>query len=141
MRLHGRVKMKRDGLAQHAKSYFLPLILGNTPEARRLSAKLFRTFGIKSFLLDKKGSWRNLLSASHYFIALTPSDCSRLICEQLTDCAKQHPATLPILVPMTDEYRAALKENCEELERCFIIREPATLLTEPPLGKLRQTKE
>ncbi len=129
--------MDKQNLERQAKNYFLPFILGNNRGARALAAKVFRAHHIVSFILEDRRSVRSLFNLSYYFVPLTPTDSSRLLCEQLISYAKQNPFTLPLLVPMTPYYKDAVEQNRELLERYFIIRGSDSLLSSTPLTTIR----
>lgn len=126
--------MEQKSIKQQAKSYFLPLILGNSKNSRKLASKVFRQCGITSFLLDFKRSPINIFGFSYYFVELTATKNDRLLCEQLIDLARQNPSALPILVPASVDYQRAIEENRDLLERYFIISKPERLFIDSPLA-------
>jgi hypothetical protein len=129
--------MRKEDLMHQAKGYFLPLILGNTPEARRLARRLFKKFGIRPFILDEEHSWKSFFSLSYYLSPLCRTESTRLLLEQLEDIARQYPGTLPILVPTTAKYREAINGHREAMERIFVIKEPSALLSEAPFSRIK----
>lgn len=128
--------MEQKSIKQQAKNYFLPFILGNCNDSRRLASRVFRQCGITSFVLDFKRSPINIFGFSYYFVELTATKSDRLLCEQLIDLAHQNPSVLPILVPASASYQRTIEENRELLERYFIISEPQRLLIDSPLASI-----
>lgn len=125
--------MNEFQLRDEAKFYFIPFILGSTPSSHRLSKKIFKKYGITSYILDKKRSLNASLDLSSRFFKLTLSQSDDIIIRQLIDVAEREPYTLPILIPCTEEYKLFAKRCEGRLEATFVLSNEEQALAASPL--------
>ncbi len=125
--------MNKQSLREDASLYFLPFILGNTPTAHTVSLKIFHKYGIQTVIVGKKHSVIDTVDFSSRTVTLVASESSALLKEQLIALYEQCPFTLPLLIPCTEEYKKAVDEHRDELERIFIISDPETVFLSSPL--------
>ena len=126
--------MSAKDIREDASRYFLPIFLGSNSDSHKLAAKVFRKYGITSFVLDQKHSAWDFFDPCCKFVRLSASTSPLLICEQLIDIAKQNPYTLPMIIPCSDEYRALVDKHKELLEPIFILLDEDTLFSSSPLN-------
>lgn len=124
--------------AESARSYFLPFILGNEGRSHGLSQKIFNKYGIVSLICDSRRHALDFLDFSSRSIRLCPTDSPRLLCEQLIALAEQSPYTLPLIIPVTDEYARMTDTVRDVLETRFIISSPDELFTLSPLARIKR---
>ena len=60
--------MNNAQLRDEARFYFVPVLLGSNAASRKLSRRIFRKYGIVSYLLDEKRSLPDLLNISGKFL-------------------------------------------------------------------------
>lgn len=118
---------------QAALPYLLPVFCGNSRLAHSLSRRIYRRFGIRSLIVGRRSLW-DISDVSSKTIPLPAGTDPRRIAERLTVLASEHPDTLPILIPCTGAAKALTRRFCDELEPCFILTDPATLFSVPPLS-------
>ena len=124
--------------AESARSYFLPFILGNGGRSHGLSQRIFNKYGIISLICDSRRHALDFLDFSSRSIRLCPTDSPRLLCEQLIALAEQSPYTLPLIIPVTEEYARMTDEVRNILETRFIISSPDELFTLSPLASIKR---
>ena len=123
---------------ENARAYFLPFILGNTKQSHKLSQKIFNKYGIVSLICDSRRHALDFLDFSSRSIRLCPTDSPRLLCEQLIALAEQSPYTLPLIIPITEEYASMTDTVRDVLETRFIISSPDELFTLSPLARIKR---
>ena len=128
--------MANKTFEDEARLYFVPYILGNSRASHRLSARIYRRFGIVSVICDDRRSLLDLLDISSRSVLLTHTDSPRLVCEQLIWLATQNDYTLPILIPTDTRYIKMLDTERDHLEACFVISSKEKVLTSSPLSSL-----
>ena len=124
--------------AESARSYFLPFILGNEGRSHGLSQRIFNKYGIVSLICDSRRHALDFLDFSSRSIRLCPTDSPRLLCEQLIALAEQSPYTLPLIIPITEEYARMTDTVRDVLETRFIISSPDELFTLSPLASIKR---
>lgn len=124
--------------AESARSYFLPFILGNEGRSHGLSQRIFNKYGIVSLICDSRRHALDFLDFSSRSIRLCPTDSPRLLCEQLIALAEQSPYTLPLIIPITEEYARMTDTVRDVLETRFIISSPDELFTLSPLARIKR---
>lgn len=115
----------------------VPILLGNHRVAHRLSARLYRTYGIPSVLCGSRRTVWDFLNPASAFRRLSREGASRLVAEQLADLAAEYEDCFLLLIPLCEEDRALIRSHAELLESRFICREPADLWNEPMLEGIR----
>ena len=108
-------------LREQARVYFLPYILGNCQNARRISRKIYRTYGIASYICTEKRRLLDCLELSCRFLPISPTSSSRLLAEQLIDTVKSERYVLPMLIAADTKGEQLIKEQRELLEAYFVI--------------------
>ena len=125
--------MNNAFIREEARCYFVPFLLGDNKKAHRLSRKILRKFGIRSFILDDKRTFTDIWDFSSKFIKLSPFESDSLTLLQLFDKASELPYTMPILIPCSDEYAKFTNVHKKELESVFVLSSEALLFTASPL--------
>lgn len=120
------------GARREARQYFVPVLLGSNKLSRRLSAKIFKKYGIISLVLDRKISFLEYLNPFSCAYKLEASEAD-LICEEISRVAKQQSYTLPLLIATNEKYRALAKDYAPSLEPLFVICEANELFERSPL--------
>jgi len=115
----------------------VPVLLGNHREAHRLSARLYRTYGVPSVLCGERRTLWDLLDPCCSFHALTREGDPRLTAEQLADLAAEYEDCFLVLVPFNDADQALIHGHGELIEPYFVCRDPEALWSDPMLETLR----
>jgi hypothetical protein len=115
----------------------VPIILGNDWAAHRLSARLYRTFGIPSVVCGTRRTVWDVFDPTCAFRRISLAVSSRLITEALMDLAVEYEDCFLLLIPLREEERALLREQASVLETAFVCRTPETLWNDPMLGEIR----
>lgn len=124
--------MDKSFIKDEARYYFVPLLLGNTQDSRRLARRIFKKYKIKSFILDEKKSFSDCFSLSHFFVSLYDTE-AELTSIQLFNIANELSSYAPILIPCSEKYKEFVATHREALELDFIISSEKLLFTESPL--------
>ncbi len=132
--------MNRSSLRKEAQLYFQPFLLGNNKDSRRLSRKIFKKYGVSSYILGEKTSFANLCPISHRFVRIVPVKDSHVMCLQLSELLAQTEDILPILIPCSKEHEAFISYCKSELEKDFILSTPTDVLEASPLRIIPQSK-
>ena len=125
--------MNKVRIREEARFYFVPFLLGDNQASHRLSKKIYKKYGIVSFILDKKRTAADIWDLSSRFLKLINTENQELITLQLIDLAEQSPYTLPLLIPCSEEHELLVKKDRELLETRFVISSENLLLTDSPL--------
>ena len=123
--------MNKKKLREEAELYFMPFLLGSNRHSHALALKIFRKYGICSYILDSKRSFGDVINPTGSFWRLFGSD-SELLCEQLIKLATAEPYTLPILIPTTPEYERFTDGQRQRLETVFVLCEPDKVFSDSP---------
>ena len=126
-------KSSATAIRKEAQIYFQPFLLGNNKDSRRLSRKIFKKYGITSYVLDEKRSIANLSLFSHRFIKLLPTNEPSILALQLLELLAQTENVLPILVPCSKEYENFIERCKTVLETDFVLSTPNEVFTSSPL--------
>ena len=113
--------MSDKTLKNEARNYYVPYLLGNSKKAHGLSLRIYKKFGIISVICDSRRSFWDILDPTSMTALLAPTDSSRLISEQLLSLTDETFGSLPLLIPMSEEYARSISCERETLERRFII--------------------
>ena len=117
----------------------VPVVLGNGRDAHRVSARLYRSFGLPALICDTRRSLWDLLDPTCAFRALPRGGDGRLIAQELVSLAREYEDCLLLLIPLTEEYRALTCAYESLLEAYFICRDPDGLWEDPLLDGIRIT--
>ena len=128
--------MSIRSVGDEARLYFVPYILGNSRHSHKISAKIYKRFGIVSLICDERRSLLDVFDISSRSIELTETDSPRLVCEELMWLATQNDYILPILIPACTRYKEMLECERERLESCFVISSEEEIFTSSPLASL-----
>ena len=115
----------------------VPIILGNDRDAHRLSARLYRTFGIPSILCGTRRTVWDFFDPTSAFRRISPTASSRLVAEELMDLAADCEDCFLLLIPLREPQRALIREQETLLETKFVFRTPEALWDEPLLRGIR----
>ena len=115
----------------------LPVLLDNTKTAHRLSARLFRRYGLVSLIFGRP-SLRDLFDLSSHTLRLPHTDCDRLQVEELIALAAKSEGKLLLLIPCSDRARATVARFAPVLESRFLLLDADTALTASPLSDIQQ---
>ena len=102
-----------------------PVILGNGFAAHLLALRLRLRYGLPSLLCATHRNLADLLFPAS-FIPLVDAE-PRLLCEQLTDLAKQYEDCLLFLIPSTETHHAWLAKHAALLEADYVLVTPEEL--------------
>lgn len=125
--------MNNAQLRDEAKFYFVPVLLGCNSTSRKLSRKIFRRYGILSYVLDEKRSLPDLLNISGKFLKLPPNEADEITVKRLKGIAESTQYTLPILIPCNEKYRLFAQRCKSTLELFFVLSDEQLALTDSPL--------
>lgn len=118
----------------------LPVLLGNTQKAHRISSRIFKRHGIVSFICGKR-RFSDILDISCKILKLPNTNEKRLIAEELVEFAKKYSDMLPVLIPCSEEAEAIICEFLEELEAHYIIADPNIFKDSSPIENLARSLE
>lgn len=125
--------MNNAQLRDEARFYFVPVLLGSNAASRKLSRRIFRKYGIVSYLLDEKRSLPDLLNISGKFLKLPPNEADEITVKRLKSIAESAQYTLPILIPCDEKYRLFTQRCKSALEPFFVLSDEHLALTDSPL--------
>lgn len=125
--------MNKAQIREEARFYFIPILLGCNPVSRRLSKKIFRKYGIVSYVLGEKRSLPDFFNISGKFLSLPPSEADEITISRLKDLVSDAQYTLPILIPCDDNYRRFTQRCRDSLEPIFVLSDEELALTDSPL--------
>lgn len=123
-------------LKEEARLYFVPYILGNTRAAHKLAYRIYRKFGIISVICDRRRSLCDLFDPTSRPVVLSSTDSPRLIAEQLVELTRQTQYTLPLIIPVCEEYERMAQSERATLEHSFVICDAQTLFERSPLADI-----
>lgn len=124
--------MAERNVYEAARQSLLPILVDNTSKAHRLSARLFRQFGVVSLIFGKP-SVRDLFDVSSHTLRLPETACERLRIEELTDLARQSTDYLPVLIPCSDAARDLISQHACALEPYFLLSDAEAIFSLPLL--------
>jgi len=131
--------MAKQSVYKAARQSLLPILIDNTREAHRISAALFRRYGVVSMIFGKP-RLRDLFDPSSQTLRLPDTTCERLRIEELTDLAQQSISYLPVLIPCSDGARDLLARHASTLESHFILADAETIFSLPLLAEDNPSK-
>ena len=117
----------------------VPVVLGNGRAAHRVSARLYRSFGLPSLVCGARRSLWDLFDPTCAFRALPYGGSDRLIAEELVTLAGEYEDCLLLLIPLTEEHWALIRAYDSLLGAYFVCRDPDDLWEEPLLDGIRMT--
>lgn len=129
--------MKDRQARENARRYFAPYILGNSPLSRRLALRIYMKYGIIPALCDQRRSLLGALNPFCRYVRLSQADEPCVIADQLRSLCEQAPYTLPIIIPVTEKYKAAVSAQKTSLERYFVLSDCQSLFSASPLADIR----
>ncbi|MBR2353249.1 MAG: hypothetical protein IKA76_01950 [Clostridia bacterium] len=106
----------------------LPVILGNSLTAHRLSLHLFIRYGLSSLVCAEHRGCLGALNPFAGFFPLTEGS-SRLLCEQLEALAERYEGCQLLLIPSSPSERARLEACAPSLESTYFLIDPEDLDT------------
>ncbi len=124
--------MTNQSVYEAARQSLLPVLVDNTRAAHRLSARLFRRFGVVSLIFGKARLW-DLFDLSSRTLRLPSTPCERLRIEELIELAKQSTDYLPVLIPCSDASREWIARHAAALESHYILADAETIFSLPLL--------
>ena len=127
--------MSNKSVRDEARLYFIPFLLGSNKRSHALSGKIFRKYGIVSFILDEKRSFSDFFDISSSFFPISSGESS-LLCEQLVALADREPYTLPLLIPTSPQYERAVSEQTELLQKHFVLCDAERVFTDSPMANI-----
>ncbi len=98
----------------------LPIFLGDSFAAHKLSLKLYLTCGVKSYVCDSKRSFWSFIDPTSSFFDLI-SVTEGIAMRSALGAISVNREYLPVLVPFGARFEEFVKENIEFLEPRFII--------------------
>ena len=113
----------------------LPILLGNTREAHRLSARLFRRYGLVSLICGNQ-SIRDLFDPSSRTLRFPATDCDRLQVEALIALAEKNTSKILLLIPCSAHARNTVKQFEASLESRFLLMDADAALSDSPLSTM-----
>jgi len=125
--------MDKHRFRENARLYYLPVVLGEGREARRLCRLIFRRCGVVSLHLSAADSFADIFALSYRRVSLVETEHDSLLCHQLTELCERYPYTLPILIPVGETRCRSVERLRDRLEPYFIISDPASVLCDSPL--------
>ena len=109
-----------------------PVFLGNTSEARRLAARLYKKYRIVPYICDSKKSLLSRFALHYTLINVSQVDAEEQLCEELTYLVALDSVPVYVAVPFKREYSEFLKENRQRLESHYVFRNPHDILSNLP---------
>jgi len=108
---------------------YQPVLIGNTKEARQLAKKLFKRFGIVSYICDKSAGISTLFCLGAEFWSVSGHADSDLLCDELLYLASFDPFCIYIAVPCDETYEKSVLEQWTRLETSYIMKKPCDLVS------------
>ena len=127
--------MKERTVRKDARSYFVPFLLGSNRLSRRISARIFRKYGIVSYIASPRRSLWDILCLTGRALTLS-SEQADIICQELISLGTMEPYTLPLLIITDKRYEALLEKHKTILEQHFVICSHESLFSSSPLADL-----
>lgn len=106
----------------------MPMLLGNTKDARRLARRLLWYFSLRSYVFDRCPSWELRLMLAARFSLLPDVDGDEFLILTLERFAAEHDDMTFLLVSCSPEANNFLKRNRFALEDKFLIRSSSEML-------------
>ncbi len=120
-----------------AQSVF-PVILGNGFGAHRLSARLYRTYGVDSLLCGCHVTLWDLLFFHCGFVRLFHKNDPALAAAQLAALSDEYGDCLFVLIPLSSEQERWIGNSRELLSSRFIISSEEELFRKVPFSPFSQ---
>ena len=111
----------------------IPVLLGSSDEAFRLSWKIYFRSGIISYVCDERRSFSQMLNPFVHFFELGARSEPDILLESLAYFASERDY-LPIIVPCNEFYRDFTKQYRDSLETKFIISDSKRFFEEKPMS-------
>ena len=124
--------MTNRSVYEAARLSLLPVLVDNTHTAHRLSARLFRRFGVVSLIFGKPRLW-DIFDLSSRTLRLPTTASERLRIEELIALAQQSKDYLPLLIPCSDASREWIARHAAALESHYILADAETIFSLPLL--------
>ncbi len=129
----GGSHMTARAIRETANQSILPVLLGNTGRAHRLSARLFRRFGVVSLICGRP-SLSDLADFTSVTLRMPKTDCERLWIETIVGFAEEYREPLLLLVPCSKEAKSLLSTHASVLEEYGILLDEETVFSASPLS-------
>lgn len=104
----------------------LPVILGNSLSAHRLSLHLYLRYGLSSLVCAEHRAWSDTVDPTAGFYPLTEGN-DRLLCEQLRDLSERYEGCQLLLIPASKNERTRLERCAHSLESAYLLIDPEDL--------------
>ena len=124
--------MSQDARQSLLGSYLLPVLCGNTRQARRLASRIARTLGTVSLICGEP-SLHDLFDPSYHTLLLPKKPSDRLTLEALIDLGEAYPDRLLVLVPCSEKADRFVKNFRDRLESHYVLRAPDDFFSLPPV--------
>ena len=124
--------MTARAIRETANQSILPVLLGNTRKAHRLSARLFRRFGVISVIGGQPRLW-DIADFTSVTFRMPKTDCERLTVEALIGFAEEYREPLLLLVPCSETTAGTVARHAKALERYFVLSDTEAILASSPL--------
>ena len=124
--------MAKQTAYKTARQALLPVLVDNTRETSRLSAKLFSRFGVVSLIFGRP-RLRDLFAPSSQTLRLPYDGSERLRVEALIDLAKQSHGHLLVLIPCSAVADEWIARHAKALEPYFLLSNPEAIFSLPLL--------
>ncbi len=111
-----------------------PVILGNGLRAHRLSARLYRTFGVESLLCGRRQNLWDLLFFHCGFLRLFEQNDPTLAARQLAALSDEYGDCLFVLIPLCSRQDQWIDRNRELLTSRFVISSVKELFQKVPFS-------
>lgn len=100
----------------------LPMLLGNTKDARRVARRLLWYFSLRSYVFDRHASWELRLMPAARFFPIPDVGGDEFLVLTLERFAAEHDDMTFLLVACSPESEKFIKRNRSTLEDRFLLR-------------------
>ena len=114
------------------RTTLVPILLGDTPSAHLLAARIYLRSGISSYVCGEKRRFADLIDPfSSFYQISSDAGVALLVLGKLFPNSDY----IPILVPCNGYYERFVKENREFLESRYIISDRRELFSRKPMSE------
>lgn len=117
------------------QEYILPVLCGNTRKAHRLSARIYRRYGIVSLICGKP-RFGDLFDHTSLTLRLPDPAEPQLCAEALLSLTERYGDMLPLLIPCNEDAEQMIARFSSLLEGRFILSDEQRLFSSSPLSEL-----
>ena len=125
--------MTARALRETANQSILPVLLGNTRQAHRLSSRLFRRCGVISVICGRPRLW-DIADFTSVTLRMPKTNCERLTVEALIGFAEEYREPLLLLVPCSETAASTVARHEKALEHYFMRSDTEAILSSSPLS-------